>query len=146
MRRFTRFLVLVVTPAICLAATGPARAQRGNPSPSYIDPTLLARWTAANYQWWNSLTPRQQQLERAIGAAEEQHMARTGQYYIPVTDRTVLAMIRRIGASSHEAGWVRQRMEAYAELGRNLQSVGRTLEWMQSDPYWWLPPGMEPHP
>ena len=145
MRCCTRFLVLAAVPALCLAAAPPALAQ-GNPFPSHIDWSAPARWTAANLQWWNSLTPRQQQLERAIGAVEQEYKANTGQYFIPVSDENVRAMMQRVGARPHEAGWVRYRMEDYATFGRNLQMVDRNLEIMQRDPYWYLPPHMKPRP
>ncbi|HEX8450965.1 MAG TPA: hypothetical protein VF647_02645 [Longimicrobium sp.] len=141
MKRSTRIVAPLAALLCALGSHRPAESQaRGAPTQSYIDWDRINRWHAANQQWWNSLTPRQQGLERAISAVIRAHTARTGEYYVAVTPENVGTMMRVIGATQAEEGWVTSRMRSHAVTGQGKQRVDEFLQMVRRDPRWYLPP------
>lgn len=132
--------LLTATLALLLCGAGSASAQRT----SSVDYSQATAWMENNIRWWNSLTPRQQELTRAVGVVEERFQQATGEYFIPVTRENLDAVVRVVGARSHEVGFVLERMRSHATIGTGLRQVDRFLEQAQRDPYWYLPPHMKP--
>jgi hypothetical protein len=99
---------------------------------------------AKNIAWWNSLTPRQQQLTRAVEAFEQRYMSATGEYFVPVTQANLDTIVRVVGARPDEVGFVLERMRSHAAVGAGIKQADAFLERAQRDPYWYLPPHMKP--
>jgi hypothetical protein len=82
--------------------------------------------TQMRYSWWNSLTPRQQQLERAIAQVTWNYYQQTGTGVYPNREN-LMALMQWIGASANEAPWVYQRMTHHHNTiqykGRSNQTV-----------------------
>ncbi|WNG59948.1 hypothetical protein F0U59_38435 [Archangium gephyra] len=91
----------------------------------------------ANQLWWQSLSPREKQLVRAIGDIEEQYKAETGDA-IPLTEENVGEMMRQVGASPDEAPFVVERMKVHARLDATYDQVDRFSQCANANPDWYM--------
>lgn len=102
-----------MTLAVVLAPV-PGVAQSSSPVSSAIAQGMAA--LDQNYwAYWNSLTPRQQYLEKALQAVEEGIRRKTGSY-IPVRPDTHRTVMEGLRAHPSEAAWVWHRMVQIARI------------------------------
>ncbi|ADI14335.1 hypothetical protein [Truepera radiovictrix] len=81
----------------------------------------------AQHGWWNSLTPRQQQLSRGVSALQAQHFGATGAP-IPLTEQNLLLVMQLLGAEVSEAPFVWERMSYISQTYSVLGEVDDYLE------------------
>lgn len=134
----------VIAAALMLSA-GFGRAEVSAQSQSYMNiPEQMRLANEARQLWWNSLSPRERTLVRAVGRAEQAHTEETGEPYIPVTDENVVLVMQLVDAEEGEAGFVRERLQVHARAAETIADVDTSLEYMRQNPYWYLPPSMRP--
>ena len=127
---------LIATAAMLLlglSGVGLISPAQASPISDQVYPAYNA-WMQRNYQWWNSLTPRQQALERAIANITWNHQQRTGQLIYP-SRQNILAVIRAVGATPSEYQFVAERVAAHyqiARMGRQIDDqIDRTNEFIR---------------
>lgn len=135
MLKFQRLFVLMLVGCATLPLA-PIAAKAQSYCDRITDPlrrgNCYAQEAATQQQWqrWNSYTPRQKGLARAVGQVVYAYYQRTGQA-LPVTQQTVTQVMRIVGASRAEAAFVLDRMVANRNAIAALNQADGEIDRMQ---------------
>jgi hypothetical protein len=139
MVRFQRLLILTFVGCATLPLM-PIAAQAQSYCDRITDPLRRGNCyaqeaaTQAQQQRWNSYTPRQKALARAVEQVVYGHYQRTRQA-LPVNQRTVAQVMRIVGASRSEAAFVIDRMvanrDAIAAINQADSEIDRMLDFVR---------------
>lgn len=90
----------------------------------------------ARQHWWNSLSPREKYLVKAVQKLEEDYQTRTGNY-IPVDQHNLNIVMKNIRARENEVGFVLKRMQFYLKLEKTMRDADNLIDDIMNDPRIW---------
>ncbi len=109
----------------------------GNCTNPYINVPEQQRLSREAWQhYWNSLTPRQQYLVKAIQRVEERYYQRYAQH-IPLNGNNLHQLMQAVGAKEHEKNFVAHRMQVYLKFDDSMQNADKLINDIMNDPRIW---------
>ena len=131
MKKVMRTLILIIILAIISKAYV---AMALNPYINIPEQQRLSREAWQHY--WNSLSPRQQYLVKAVGKIETNYYEKHGKH-IPINKIELNGVMRAVGAREHEANFVLHRMKVYKEFDDVMERSDKLIDRIMKDPRIW---------
>ena len=132
MKKVMRTLVLVIIGLAIISKAYVAMAL--NPYINIPEQQRLSREAWQHY--WNSLSPRQQYLVKAVGEIETNYYETYGKH-IPINKTKLNEVMRAVGARKHEANFVLHRMKVYKEFDDVMERSDKLIDRIMKDPRFW---------
>ena len=132
MKKVMRIGIFSIIGLVCIFKGYVAMA--GNPYINIPEQQRLSREAWQHY--WNSLSPRQQYLVKAVGEVETNYYERHDKH-IPINERNLNEVMKAVGARTHEANFILHRMQVYKEFDDAMEKSDKLIKDIMNDSRIW---------